>query len=493
MRPFPWIGCLVALGLALRAWHFLRDPSVWHDEAALIVNVLGKSFGELLGPLLFAEAAPPLFLWVERATILGLGDSTYALRLVPFLASCASLVLLAWLAKRVLPESAAPWAVLLFAVSDRLLWHSCEAKPYTLDVFLAVGCAALLEATRHWSTVARIALCLPLAPLTVFLIYPGCFICGGLLVALLPEVWRDGRPRTWLTYAVLAGTIFVAFGLLLTGPIRAQRCELMTRCWDAQFPPLDRPWAVPLWVLRSTIDVVNYCCRPAGEALSILAAIGAVVLWRRGQRSLVTVLLVPIGLALVASFAGSYPYGGAPILVYAAPAFCLMIAAALPSTCAYLKSWGRPLPWIIAILLLIPLGNTLLRAAVPWRRADCDKASTYVLQHRRPNDTVRTNHWEYEYYFRHLAAPTTEPGGRLWVVITGIEPPEVHRGLADQMAGGHWHLTESRAYMFTSVYLFEPESAGSAARDQGSHVAALEATIDVDHDNVGRAAVEHGE
>src|SRR5260221_8624366 len=79
---------LALLGSLLRFFHCLRDPSVWHDEAALIVNVLSKDFAALLGPLEWNEAAPPLFLWLERAVVLTLGDSTYALRLIPMLASC---------------------------------------------------------------------------------------------------------------------------------------------------------------------------------------------------------------------------------------------------------------------------------------------------------------------------------------------------------------------------------------------------------------------
>src|SRR5262245_5623277 len=114
-RPVWW---LVAAGLALRLCHYLRDPSVWHDEAALILNVLGKGFGALLGPLFFAEAGPPLFLWAERAAALALGDSPLALRLFPFAASCAALVGFAVIACRLLPRGAAPWAVLLFTCSD---------------------------------------------------------------------------------------------------------------------------------------------------------------------------------------------------------------------------------------------------------------------------------------------------------------------------------------------------------------------------------------
>ena len=65
-RSIPWTRIFLVLGLALRLYHYCLGPSVWHDEAALIRNVLSKNFAELLGPLIYAEAAPPLFLWVER-------------------------------------------------------------------------------------------------------------------------------------------------------------------------------------------------------------------------------------------------------------------------------------------------------------------------------------------------------------------------------------------------------------------------------------------
>ena len=58
---------LVALGLALRGYHYFREPSMWHDEAAVAVNVLNRGYADLLGPLTFHEAAPPLFLWLEKA------------------------------------------------------------------------------------------------------------------------------------------------------------------------------------------------------------------------------------------------------------------------------------------------------------------------------------------------------------------------------------------------------------------------------------------
>ena len=79
---------LIALGLGLRCYHYVLNPPVWHDEAAQISNVLRKDYSEILGPLYYAEACPPLFLALEKVAVDLLGDSTFALRLVPFLAGC---------------------------------------------------------------------------------------------------------------------------------------------------------------------------------------------------------------------------------------------------------------------------------------------------------------------------------------------------------------------------------------------------------------------
>ncbi len=187
-RTLLWVA--VAVGLALRGYHYLRNPPLWHDEAALVVNVLQLDFHALLGPLRHTQAAPPLFLWLERAVVLLAGDGLYAMRAPLFVASCVTLVLFARLARRVLDAGPAALAVGLFAVADRLLWHACEVKPYTLDVLVAVLPVWWLARTgdRHlWQR------CLPaaaVAPFAVWLSYPACFVAGGLLVALLPAVGR---------------------------------------------------------------------------------------------------------------------------------------------------------------------------------------------------------------------------------------------------------------------------------------------------------------
>ncbi len=452
---------LLALGLALRGWHYLRGPSMWHDEAAVVLNVLYKSYGELLGPLTFHEAAPPLFLWMEKAVAAALGDGVYALRLPLFLASCAAMLLLAWAAGRLLEARAVPWAVFLFAVSEQLSWHACEAKPYAFDVLAATVLLALYAATPAGPLWRRLILFTLPAPILVFLSYPACFLYGGVLAALAPAVWREKRASGFVAYGLLAVTVGGSFLLLLIGPVHAQHDAEVVSCWTNAFPDWDRPWTVPAWTLFSTFDIFRYCCKPLGQLLVPLTVLGAVVLWRRGQRPLVALLIVPILLALAAAFAHRYPYGGARVLVYAAPALVLLIATGTPVAWDWLRRYHRLAPAALALLFLPPLIAAGRASVFSWPRADTAGAAAYVLAHRQTTDLVEGNDWTHQYYFRRLGSafqPTAvadTTAGRCWIVYTEERPSAERLPSAMSQGPAGWVAVERREFDFTTVLLLE--------------------------------------
>jgi hypothetical protein len=300
-----------------------------------------------------------------------------------------------------------------------------------------------------------------LAPLLIFLAFPGCFLCGGLLVVLLPAVLRRRRFGTWVGFGVLGLVIAATFAVLVLGPIRAQRCDEMTRCWLDHFPPYERPWKIPVWVLSSSLEIGRYCCRPTGQVLLLLAGVGAFLLWRRGQRAAVTLMTLPMGLALLASFLGAYPYGGTRVMVYAAPSIILLTAEAVPIALDWLKVRSRLGVAALVAILLAPLVYSAYRTVVPWERADCSGASSYVIAHRRPTDVVAGNHWEYLYYFRHLGQALTsmpevpqQPRARLWLVISG-ETVEYRMYLARALPPGDWQTLEQREFTRTTVFLLQ--------------------------------------
>ncbi len=432
-RGFGRIGSLVALGLALRLYHYLRGPSLWHDEAALVINVVQKGFGELLGPLLLSEAAPPLFLWLERALVLLLGDGLNALRLAPLAAGCLGLLLMVPLARHCLAPASVGWAILLFGCSDRLLWHACEAKQYSVEACLAVALLVLYFRTEAWPLARRLVLFAFLAPATLWLAYPGCFLYGALLLVFLTEVRSARSPAAWMAYGLLIAAVFGSFAPLVAGPMHAQRDQTIVECWQGmrQFPDWGRPASVPIWTVKSVFDLVGYVCKPVGKVLVPLALIGTVSLWRRGARDLLVLLLAPIGLAYLASCVHGYPFGGTRVMVYTAPAIVLLVAAGVPPSLDWLQARQPIAAMALTALLLVPLARAAFYVAVPWPRANCAAAADYVTRARLPSEPVVSNHWEYLYYFRGLGsahspmekdAPLAD--GRVWVLVTGATPAD---------------------------------------------------------------------
>jgi hypothetical protein len=489
----PWLGAAVALAMALRGYHYFSDPPVWHDEAALIINVLDKSYGEQLGPLYYSEAAPPLFLWAEKAVASCLGDGTYALRLLPFLATVAGLLGALAVARRVLPPAAVLVVALLFGFSDRLLWHGSEAKPYASDVLLAVGLLAtfLREDDTPRALARLLLLYAALSPCLVFLSFPACFLLGGAALALLPAVLRARRGGVWAAYALFALALCGAFVLLYLGPVTAQKNERMFRCWADNFPDWQAGWSVPLLMVQRLSEVCRYACEPVGNVLAPLAIVGAVALWRAGRGRLVAAATLPGALAVVAWLLGQYPLGPARVSAFLAPAALLLVAAGVAPALAWLRRRSPLAVPALAVLLLVPAGNVAYRLAVPWDRLDSAAPAAFVHRHRRPSEPVVGALWEQAYYFRRLGPlfrpldpQPTEPAGpsptstvgagednradgavrRLWL----LRPNEEGGGccLARLSPAGAWVVEARREFRDVIVeYVVRREAAtGGAAR-----------------------------
>jgi hypothetical protein len=467
----------VLLGLGLRSFHYLRDPPVWHDEAAQIYNILNKDFGDLLGPLFYSEACPPLFLALEKVVALVLGDGSLALRLIPFLASCLTLVVQVIVARRLLPRQAVLWFALLLGCSDRLLWHACEAKPYAVDVLTATGLFALWWHEGCAQAQGRLspflALCALLSPLLIFLSFPACFLLGGLALAVLADVVR-GRRAAFSTYVAFVTVLGGAFVVLDLTAIQAQKNERIVSCWAEMFPSWHEPWLVPALVGWRLTEVARYTAVPAGNLLSVLAVVGCIRFWRGGQRRLVLFLTAPLALNVVAWLTHCYPLEASRVVVYAAPAVLLLIAAGIEPAWDWLRQRGRLAPLALPVLLLVPVGQGVLVVFKPWTRLDSASPVALVLERRERGEPVIGTTWEQGYYCRRLGplyrtlatqptepptlpataalaadgTATTEPVQSLWLLSS--PEPEVQASHLAQLRGvAAWRILEK--YEFRDV------------------------------------------
>ncbi|NEP79685.1 MAG: hypothetical protein F6K39_16850, partial [Okeania sp. SIO3B3] len=125
---------ILLIGATLRIYQFIFNRPLWLDEAMLAVNVIDRSYIDLLEPLDARQNAPILFLFLVRTSINLLGPNEYALRLPALVFGLISLWLFYLVSKKYNSPSSVPYALLLFAISNSLVYYSSELKQYSIDV-----------------------------------------------------------------------------------------------------------------------------------------------------------------------------------------------------------------------------------------------------------------------------------------------------------------------------------------------------------------------
>jgi hypothetical protein len=333
-NPF---GVVVWLGAFLRLIVYRDGRAFWLDESSLWGNLAGKRIFDFSGPLAGDQLAPIGFMISERALMSIIGTSRYACRLIPLCCGIGSLFLFERLAQRVLSPRPALLALALFAFSDDLIYYSNELKPYSTD--LAVGLAISLAAVSVGAELPSWRRCLGLAILVVlapWFSFASTFMVAACGLALVVDAARSSRFRALAVWLAM-GTAWL---LSLAVSYRASAALLspyttMYIFWDFAFLPL---WPLPLSLQRAEASagiILEIFVTPLNLVAPFLPRIGVIlpaVLWLLGMLrperpswKAWLVVVLPIGLAIIASALKRYPLHGRLILELA-PSFFLLIA-----------------------------------------------------------------------------------------------------------------------------------------------------------------------
>jgi hypothetical protein len=379
-----FVLAFVLLGLAARCLRYLLHFPLWEDESFLCANLIDRDFRSLAEPLNFHQVGPLVFLWVQLAVVKLLGFSEWSLRLVPFLCGVGSLLLFWRLACRCLNGLPRLLAVAVFSVAYVTIRYSAEAKPYGVDLFVAL---ALLTCVVNWlwrpSRTRWLWTLVAAIPLAVGLSYGAVLLGGGLCMAVALVICRQRRWEclcAWAAYtAALVGSFAVIY-LWCIRPQEASNLEPLRRMWQQQFPPLTGLLDFVSWVCyQHTGDLLAYPLggAPGQSSLSMLCCgIGLVALWRRKQWPLLALCLGPVAVTFVAAMLRRYPYGPTRLNLFLAPLFCIMIGygMAVPFTWAARRGW-KPGPWLaVALVLLasVAVGCMARDVAGPYKNI-CDQ------------------------------------------------------------------------------------------------------------------------
>lgn len=379
----------VVLGCALRVLRWIDNPALWLDEAFLSINLIDKSFTELLGSLHFLQSAPPGFLLVEKAAETFVADAEWSLRLFPLLASLAAMVLFGYVARVVLSAPAAALATILFAVSEPLLERAAETKPYSVDVLAATLILALTlrvfrappERIRQ-----RVLLLAIVGLATPWLSFPAIFSLAAAIVAL-GVFALETRNRQFFSWAAIVGALaFASFA-----SVYVVAASNVSRVSSAIFGSRDDGAAFgSLAVFKnawSTLVSAGGFDNGIHGLAALLAVWGVWAIARRGSLHLFAIFTLPPGLAFAAAVLDKYPLSGR-FSLFLVPYLLTLVALGAQ----WLVSWSRR-PIVVAVALagflaVSPLAIAAYHAVKPPAREDIRPLLEHVVRNWREGDVL---------------------------------------------------------------------------------------------------------
>ncbi|MCX7995006.1 MAG: glycosyltransferase family 39 protein [candidate division WOR-3 bacterium] len=386
-------GFIIGLGIIFRVSQFLYNRSFTEGEAALAMNIVQRSYGELLKPLDYAQAAPVGFLYLQKLMVNLFGNNEYSLRILPLIAGIISLFLFYRLARRLLTGWALAVALILFATCDHLIYFSSEIKQYSTDVTIALLLYLIVFGIFEKGFVSgRIVSSGLAAAVSLWFSHSSLFIYGAIVIVLAIIIIRN---RQWysifgLIFGCLIWLISLWYNYLISLEPLTQNKELLD-FWSPNFMPfLIKSWADVHWFVYSFLRLFK---NPLGLGIYQLLfsafsfVIGCFVLLYKSKKS-VAVLMLPIILSLFASGFKKYPFEGR-LLLFIVPSMVIAIAAGIDTLRSKLVFFSNRLGiFLVITLLAYPVGLAFYHLIKPRGSEELRVVMRYLRNHYREGDVI---------------------------------------------------------------------------------------------------------
>jgi hypothetical protein len=388
---------LATAGIALRVERWAHDRSLWGDEGALALNLIGKSASQLTHRLDYLQGAPTGFLLVEKLDVRLFGQTELSLRLFPLVSGIVAVVAFVAVARRVTTPLGAVIAVVLVAVSDPLVYYSSEVKQYSTDVAVATllllcSIATDWRALRLWRGVVLVAA----GMVAVWLSHTALIVLPSLLaVLLLGALLR--RDRVALRNLIFLACPWLASAIVSYLVNRTNSHGVAQAALGAAGSGQALTQVKDVWHAFSVVGTAS-----STTGLVVIAAFAGALRLLKKDVELFGLIVAPIGATFVASLLGLYPFTDRFIL-FLAPFFALLIAEGIVEI-ARLVWRGLPLAAIACVLLLLlyPLGIAARGAVSPPGHEEVKTVLRFVDARWRPGDALYV-WWQSQFPLRYYA------------------------------------------------------------------------------------------
>jgi len=376
---------VIALGIALRL-QGLTQNSIWFDEAHSL-SLANQPSLDLLLQGVVQDLQSPLYFALLR-TWLEWFQGDVGARLLSVALGACSLYLTYQLGRALFSVEVGRLGALLLAVSSYHIYFSQYLRAYILLAVLALaGALALLGALREggwhrWTLYAIV---------TIAALYTHIYGFALLLGYLPPAVYYVWRHRrgAWRSFVLAHLAVVASLGPWLPAMLW-QLAQVQTGS-DPWITPIDvyslqSLWASLWWWSRDDFGLwPGIVFRTGWAALAVALGYGIVVGWRKWARWFVlSLLLMPPLLILVASLAGSQSVWSPRYFVFLSGPFALLVAQAIISLPHDRLRLGAV---ALFLLLSLPVLYTL-QNHVTFRNADVRGASAWARGSFQPGDVI---------------------------------------------------------------------------------------------------------
>lgn len=386
-------GLIILLGILIRLRVYLDNRSLWVDEAHLAVNLINRSYLELLHPLSKTQNAPIAYLWSTRFLIDIFGKSEYVLRLLPLLAGVLSLFLFYKLSLKLLNRPASIFAIAMFAFAGSLIYYSSEAKQYSAEVLCAVVVyLVVMSGVDKKPTFARIILVTLIGVLSVLFSFSSILILAGIGCLLCVSIVLEKKMKERalliipaIAWALSVGTYYLIFVLPVYkkadflvqfqyfsfGYIRDTGTTLAI-FWSFFASIFESPWSIWFAIVLFFIGLIVMSIKKRIESL---------------------LLISPVLIGLIVSMFHKYPLEPR-LFLFAVPIFILYISQGLGGVYEFARkhiSKRILLSGMAVILLTLFSGQGILAyhyLVSPPKIEEIKQPLQYYIQNKRPGDVL---------------------------------------------------------------------------------------------------------
>jgi hypothetical protein len=379
---------LIAIGIVARVARYVSDRSLWLDESYIALNLMNRSYSGLLGTLDFGQGGPAGLLLLQKLVVDVLGDSEYALRLVPFLAGVASLFLFYGVARRLLTPVAVPFALLLFAVGYPFVIYAGMVKQYGVDVAVALALLYLfLRLVDRPSFGVRSGVILTLAgAAAVWLSHPAAFVLAGVGAGAVAVMLLRGDRRGLLALSLPFAAWLASFGAMFVLTLREYEDLAQATTWYSNLHGSPHR-NVYVMFRDANLRLLHW----AADGLApVLALLGAVSLWANPrQRPRLVAGATMLAATLAAGYLGKYAVGQRFILFLVPLGLMCLAEGAVRVVRALPRDLAATFAVVVgAVVLAPPLADASRNLARQYKPEDVKPVLAYLATRWQDGDAL---------------------------------------------------------------------------------------------------------